>query len=126
VRFNAAATRLLGSSDWPGNVRELENIVGRGVLRASFGRDRGQVIEVDASDLDVRPAEGKALPANGTAAAGTPAAGGPLGERVERFEREAILDAVRRNGGNWAAAARELGLHRSNLHHRALRLGLKE
>jgi anaerobic nitric oxide reductase transcription regulator len=126
VRFNAAATRLLSSSDWPGNVRELENIVGRGVLRASFGRDRGQVIEVDASDLDVRPAEGVALTANGSAAAGASAAGGPLGERVERFEREAILDAVRRNGGNWAAAARELGLHRSNLHHRALRLGLKE
>jgi anaerobic nitric oxide reductase transcription regulator len=36
-----------------------------------------------------------------------------------------ILGAVQRNGGNWAAAARDLGLHRSNLHHRARRLGLK-
>jgi len=26
---------------------------------------------------------------------------------------------------NWAAAARDLGNHRSNLHHRAQRLGLK-
>ena len=126
VRFNAGAMRLLGSSDWPGNVRELENIVGRGVLRASFGRDRAQVTEVDASHLDVRPVEGMAPTAGGSAAADPQAAAGSLGERVERFEREAILDAVRRNGGNWAAAARELGLHRSNLHHRAMRLGLKE
>ena len=51
---------------------------------------------------------------------------GPLAERVERFERQTILEAVARNQGNWAAAARELGLHRSNLHHRARRLGLKE
>ena len=29
-------------------------------------------------------------------------------------------------GYGLTAAARELGLHRSNLHHRALRLGLKE
>ena len=50
----------------------------------------------------------------------------PLSERVSRFERQAILDAVRRNNGNWAAAARDLGLQRSNLHHRARRLGLKE
>jgi anaerobic nitric oxide reductase transcription regulator len=126
VRFTADAMRLLGSSDWPGNVRELENIVGRAVLRASFGRDRAQVTEVDASHLDVRPAEGLASSANGRPSATLETGGGPLGERVERFEREAILDAVRRNGGNWAAAARELGLHRSNLHHRALRLGLKE
>jgi anaerobic nitric oxide reductase transcription regulator len=49
----------------------------------------------------------------------------PLAERIARFERDTILDAVARHGGNWAAAARELGVHRSNLHHRARRLGLR-
>jgi hypothetical protein len=29
------------------------------------------------------------------------------------------------SSGNWAAAARSLGLHRSNLHHLAARLGLR-
>ena len=62
-----------------------------------------------------------------SASAADPArpARGQLAERLERFEREAIATAVARHGGNWAAAARELGLHRSNLHHRATRLGLK-
>jgi anaerobic nitric oxide reductase transcription regulator len=31
---------------------------------------------------------------------------------------------VARAGGNWSAAARALGMHRSNLHHLARRLGL--
>ena len=42
------------------------------------------------------------------------------------YERRLIREALVRNGGNWAAAARELGLHRSNLHHLAARLGLRE
>jgi anaerobic nitric oxide reductase transcription regulator len=125
VRFTSDAMRLLASSDWPGNVRELENIVGRAALRASFGRDHAQVIEVDAAHLDVRPAEATATSGHIGTAARVQKGGGSLGERVERFERETILDAVGRNGGNWAAAARELGLHRSNLHNLARRLGLR-
>jgi transcriptional regulator with GAF, ATPase, and Fis domain len=31
---------------------------------------------------------------------------------------------MERNGGSWAAAARELGMHCSNLHYFARRLGL--
>jgi len=49
---------------------------------------------------------------------------GPLRRRLEEFQRRAILASVARHRGNWAAAARELGLHRSNLHHLARRLGL--
>ncbi len=44
---------------------------------------------------------------------------------VESFKRELIFQALEENNGNWAAAARSLGLHRSNLHHLARRLGLK-
>jgi anaerobic nitric oxide reductase transcription regulator len=48
-----------------------------------------------------------------------------LDELLLEHERAAIVAAVARQRGNWAAAARELGLHRSNLHRRAVRLGLK-
>ena len=43
---------------------------------------------------------------------------------VENFQRHLIRHAVTRNQGNWAAAARQLGMHRSNLHNLAKRLGL--
>jgi anaerobic nitric oxide reductase transcription regulator len=33
---------------------------------------------------------------------------------------------VHAHHGNWAAAARALGMHRSNLHHRAAKLGLRQ
>jgi anaerobic nitric oxide reductase transcription regulator len=51
--------------------------------------------------------------------------GGPLREQVEELERKLIREAVERCGGNQAAAARELGMHRANLHHLSRRLGLK-
>ena len=122
VRLTDRARQCLVRSDWPGNVRELENVIGRGVLRASFGSDRRQTAEVDAAHLDVPGPQAAPEPAIEMAA---DTAGGTLAERLERFEREAIVATVARHGGNWAAAARELGMHRSNLHHRAQRLGLK-
>jgi len=123
ARVTERAKNLLASVDWPGNVRELENVVSRGVLRASFGRDPHETATLDAEALDVGPV-------TAPPGAGGPAPRqdhtGPLAERVERFEREAILAAVAKNHDNWAAAARDLGMHRSNLHHRARRLGLKD
>jgi anaerobic nitric oxide reductase transcription regulator len=128
VRVTDRAKAQLASGDWPGNVRELENVVSRGVLRASFGRDVRDTVLVDVESLDVRVDAASPGVSGGVVADAAPAAGPPgtLNDQVERFERQAILDAVQRNGGNWAAAARDLGLHRSNLHHRASRLGLKE
>lgn len=133
VRFTERARARLRGGDWPGNVRELENVIGRGVLRASFGRDSGTIVAIDAADLEVRepadPLVGAGPAAAPTAApggAGSPLPRGPLEEIVSTFEREVILAAVAQHGGNWAAAARHLGLHRSNLHRRAQRLGLKE
>jgi transcriptional regulator with GAF, ATPase, and Fis domain len=45
---------------------------------------------------------------------------------AEGFQRDLILGAVEHSGGNWAAAARQLGISRSNLHKLAKRLGIKD
>jgi anaerobic nitric oxide reductase transcription regulator len=45
---------------------------------------------------------------------------------LEDFQRDLIASAVEQNGGNWAAAARALGINRSNLHKLAKRLGIKD
>ena len=44
---------------------------------------------------------------------------------MDRHQRRLIEAAVAREGGNWAAAGRALGVNRSNLHRMARRLGLK-
>jgi anaerobic nitric oxide reductase transcription regulator len=131
VRFTERAQVLLKMGDWPGNIRELENVVARGILRASFGRGARDTTVVDVADLDVRTPDGAREPVSNASLDRDPD-GGPSGRSrpleglIDAYERQVILDAVARNHGNWAGAARDLGLHRSNLHRRARRIGLKE
>jgi len=80
---------------------------------------------VGVEHLDLSPFAGGEMPSAATTRAEPDTAPLPLADRIEAYRRREILAAVERQGGNWAAAARELGLHRSNLHHLATRLGLR-
>lgn len=141
IRLSPEARDLLVGADWPGNVRELENVLSRAILRAAAGhRDRSPFI-LDGQWLDF-PATAGTAGTNGTtvreASAGSndergtssPSGeagmgGGTLRDRTLAFQRREIERALTRASGNWAAAGRELGLHRSNLHHLARRLGMR-
>jgi anaerobic nitric oxide reductase transcription regulator len=137
VRLSTAVLAEFAAFDWPGNVRELENVISRAILRAAGrfgersqpGRDAGDraPVTIDMAHLDVAPrrassVEGRA--ANLDEPGASPDIGQTLRERVEDFQRRTILAAVDAHGGNWAAAARMLGMHRSNLHQLARRLGV--
>jgi len=122
IRLDPQVQRALMDGGWAGNVRELENVISRGILRACARTEPGTAVIVRRGDLDL---DAPARPAKANAAA----AGSPpvhLREAVEDYKRALIAKAVRRNQGNWAAAARDLGVGRGNLHHLARRLGLKE
>jgi anaerobic nitric oxide reductase transcription regulator len=125
VRFDAGALGLLAGAEWPGNVRELENVISRAVLRAAAGRPPHTPVTIESSHLDL------AMPSPALAAVSADATDDAINQaprtlraQMEAFERRVILDAVERRGGNWAAAARDLGMHRSNLHQLAQRRGL--
>jgi transcriptional regulator with GAF, ATPase, and Fis domain len=45
-----------------------------------------------------------------------------LHDAVDQLKRDAITAALDETDGNWAEAARRLGMNRSNLHHMAQRL----
>jgi anaerobic nitric oxide reductase transcription regulator len=49
-----------------------------------------------------------------------------LADAVEDFKRALIRRTLGEAGGSWAEAARLLGMHRSNLHHMATRLGIRD
>ncbi|HYL82343.1 MAG TPA: nitric oxide reductase transcriptional regulator NorR, partial [Candidatus Acidoferrum sp.] len=125
VRLTDEARDALLAAPWPGNVRELENVISRGALRASAGRPGRETLRVGVEHLDL-PA-GNAPPSSPepkpTSSEGVQR---PLPEQVDAFRRRAIQAAVDQHQGNWAAAARALGMHRSNLHHLARRLGLQD
>jgi anaerobic nitric oxide reductase transcription regulator len=122
VRFTHVALAALAAADWPGNARELDNVVQRAILRAAARREAGAVVHVEVHDLDAVGPSTSAADAAARRSPGAPAE--PLREAVARFKRERVLAALERAQGNWAAAARELGLLRANLHHLARRLGL--
>ena len=127
VRLTPEAIAAIRRYSWPGNVRELENVVSRVTLRASIKVQRGEPVILDESNFEPALREAGAPPAN-PAPGPSPAPSSPdlsLREAVDEFQREMILRTVDAHDGNWAAAARALGLHRGNLHHLASRLGLK-
>ena len=49
---------------------------------------------------------------------------GPLAERVQGYEREVILDELKRTHHNMSLAAKALGLERSHLYKKAEQLGI--
>ncbi|MBK8479700.1 MAG: sigma 54-dependent Fis family transcriptional regulator [Proteobacteria bacterium] len=105
LRLDPAALARLRQHAWPGNVRELRNVIERACVLAP----RGELLRLDPA----------ALPE----AASSPALGlrtdlpykEAKGQLVEVFEREYVLDLMRRNQNNLSAAAREAQLDRKHL-----------
>ncbi len=89
------ALRALQHYTWPGNVRELEHRIQRGIVLS-----RGRVIR--AEDLELAGDEEMELP--------------NLRAAREVAERRVVNEALRRNCGNIARAARDLEISRPTLH----------
>ena len=105
--LSAEAVDLLHGYPFPGNVRELKNIIERAVYRDTTN-------ELDPEDIGLRSDPQ------------FQAAGGSYHDKVAAFERQLLVDALNRSGGNRAAAARELGLRYHQLRHLLSKHGLDD
>ena len=103
---DGALARLM-EHDFPGNVRELENI-----LEHAFVLCRSGLIELKHLPPPLRTA-------------GEIASGMPEGRTLAAMEKLFVQDALRRNAGNRAATARELGMDASTLFRKIKSLKLK-
>jgi anaerobic nitric oxide reductase transcription regulator len=126
VRISPDSYEAMTRYEWPGNVRELENIISRAVLKASVDTSKGAPVvilpfhlgsDLTPVDLQNRPSLPKQEPLFSKDFS--------FNDAVQAFKRKMIRQAIDRNNGNWSAAARDLNMHRSNLHNLAKRLGLK-
>jgi two-component system, NtrC family, response regulator AtoC len=95
---------------WPGNVRELRNAIERAVVVTDGP-------EVQPEDLSERVRRGAHLGAPPRAEGAELTLSGydeerPFRERVRQFERQLMVDALDRSGGNQSEAARLLGMPR--------------
>ena len=134
LRFSEATKQELLSYSWPGNIRELEYVIGRAALRAidlTQPPDGIVTIEPDLLALEVPapplpPPSGLGQTAGGSEVATHVQAGVDLTLRqgTEDFQREQIRQRLVDFRGNWARAARSLGIDPSNLRKLAARLGI--
>jgi anaerobic nitric oxide reductase transcription regulator len=128
LRLAADAQAALLHHRWPGNVRELEHLIGRSALKTLARMPkRPRILTLRADDLDLPTFSadpGQSTPAKDQSPDRTPTAV-PIRTALDSYERALITQSLTRANGNWAAAARELGIDRANLARSARRLGLK-
>ena len=122
------AMQTLRRYAWPGNVRELENMIERGVILAT----NNGYIEVDDLFPNIQDEAAEHSDAIGEDGSLGPASQGRGGSSVselffagtlslDQVERELIDQAVLKAKGNYAGAARLLGLTRPQLAYRIKR-----
>jgi Nif-specific regulatory protein len=91
-RITTPAINMMVAYHWPGNVRELENCIERAVLLSNDGVIHGHHLPPTLQTSDASDTIGE----------------GTLQDRVDLFERDLIVDALKRNDGNISSAARDL------------------
>lgn len=103
---------LLRRYSWPGNVRELRNIIER--VTIMVGTD-----EISAEDLKKylrQDSQGERFDFKPSSS---------LKDARDAFEREYIINALKRNNGNVSVTARELDIERTNLHRKIRQYGIE-
>ena len=107
---------LLYSYDWPGNVRELRNLVERVSIlsqnenKANIGRFLHEILSKNSSDVSQDSTVSLSF---------------PLKQARENFEKNYLLNQLKKNKGNVSKTAEFIGMERSALHRKLKSLGIK-
>ena len=93
---------------WPGNVRELKNLMERiSIMVASDLIGQDEIRDCLDTDSEGFVSEKSALK-----------------DAKEQFEKQHIMHMLKEHGGNVSAAARSLGIERTNLHRKIKQYGI--
>jgi Nif-specific regulatory protein len=108
TRISTPAIDMLTRYHWPGNIRELENCIERAVLLCCDDVIRSEHLPpslqmVDRTEVTAAPS---------------------LPEIIANKERELIVDALKRSGGQQRKAARELGITERILGYKIKKYGI--
>ncbi len=103
-RLDTSAVKALKQHDWPGNIRELKNVI----LLAAHNVEEDVIT---SSDLPISRS--------------SPETRDTLRLRDSNVERQQIIEALEKTGGNKTQAASLLGIDRSTLRYKMVNHGLK-
>ena len=112
-RISTQAINMMMAYHWPGNVRELENCIERAVLTSTDEVLHGYTLPPSLQTSDA------------TNTSLLPESGASLETMVESFEREIIVDALKRHRGIAAAVARHLQTTQRIINYRIKHLGIQ-
>lgn len=108
-----SAKRRLQMHSWSGNVRELRNLM----ERISYLTNGDEIEESDLAFV-IAPSSSSDV--------GIVPANMALNDATDVFQRQYIQRHVELSGGNLAQAAKQLGMHRSNLYRKMAQLGMSD
>jgi two-component system nitrogen regulation response regulator NtrX len=114
--FKIENSNYLLSYSWPGNVRELRNLIER-VAILSQGGDQDIILNIIKESLT--QSENDKFTINETL-------NYPLREARENFEKEYLINQLKKFGGNISKTAKFVGMERSALHRKLKLLGVKD
>ncbi len=108
--FSATATKRLLEHPWPGNVRELRNLMERLAYLSS-----GDRIETDDLAFINAGVASRSIVLDTRFT---------LNDATQDFQQKYIRQMIESAGGNMSSAAKQLGMHRSNLYRKMRQLGM--
>jgi DNA-binding NtrC family response regulator len=110
---------LLMAQPWPGNVRELKNCLERAIIFCDDAK-----IGPEHLPRQYRGSLDRPVPIEGREENAAMQEGAALSGAHDALERNLLMDALKRAGGNRTKAAEILGIHRRTLYYKLERLGL--
>ena len=108
--MEVSVMQMLKKYSWPGNIRELRNIIERLVVMAQDGKISGDdlPLEIQSMDSDMNRTFGEDLKG-----------------ATQDFEKEYIMEIMRRNSWNVTKASREMNIARKTLYKKLNDYGIK-
>ena len=110
--FSKAVKAYFLKYQWPGNVREVNNVV-----QSAYAISTENVIDINDIPARMLQQEKPAINLDKNKKS--------LGQMVDDYEKEVILELLKKHKGNCLEAAKEAGIHKSNFYRKLQKYGIK-
>lgn len=111
-KFSKAVKAYFLKYQWPGNVREVNNVV-----QSAYAISTENIIDINDIPARMLQQEKPAINLDKNKKS--------LGQMVDDYEKEVILELLKKHKGNCLEAAKEAGIHKSNFYRKLQKYGIK-
>ena len=110
--FSKAVKAYFLKYQWPGNVREVNNVV-----QSAYAISTENIIDINDIPARMLQQEKPAINLDKNKKS--------LGQMVDDYEKDVILELLKKHKGNGLEAAKEAGIHKSNFYRKLQKYGIK-